>query len=136
MNSFFVSFRKPEACHNLIGLRNGGMILVGGYSYTPRIWQLKDETWTKLGELEMVSFEGTILAVNICLFQEHGLGSAIYINNYIFVYPGGPANDSGHAVQRIDLTDEEEFISSEIIGTHSGWYKHPILYVAPEDYCV
>ncbi|CAG5105009.1 Oidioi.mRNA.OKI2018_I69.chr1.g1752.t1.cds [Oikopleura dioica] len=95
---------KPEACHNLIGLRNGAMILVGGYSYTPRIWQLKDETWTKLGELEM----------------EHGLGSAIYINNYIFVYPGGPANDAGHAVQRIDLTDEEEFISSEIIGTHSG----------------
>ncbi|CAG5106485.1 Oidioi.mRNA.OKI2018_I69.chr1.g2865.t1.cds [Oikopleura dioica] len=115
-------FPENYASHNLIGLKNGGMILVGGYNavgYFSRIWQLKDNRWTKLGDLQTA----------------HGLGSAIFTGNSIYVFPGGPKTENEHAIQRIDFTAGEDFLQTQIIGYHSGWYKYPILLETSAYYC-
>jgi hypothetical protein len=54
----FYFFRKL-AYHSLVGLENGAMLLLGGYSYgswsvTTGIWQLKEEQWSRIGELTKV----------------------------------------------------------------------------------
>lgn len=43
--------------HNLVGLDNGAMLLLGGViSRTPQstVWQLKNDKWTNIGELFQV----------------------------------------------------------------------------------
>ena len=44
--------------HNLIGLDNGAMLLLGGmdssYSAETGIWQLKEEQWSRIGEFSKV----------------------------------------------------------------------------------
>jgi len=43
--------------HNLVGLDNGAMLLLGGVvSRTPQstVWQLKNDEWTNIGELFQV----------------------------------------------------------------------------------
>ena len=74
----------------------------------------------------------------LSFIKAHGLGSAILVDNFIFVYgPGDPLNNGfSHGVQRLDFTTEGEFISTQSIGHHSGKYKYPILYLAVANYCV
>ena len=47
---------KSFDSHNLVGLENGAMLLLGGYdlgrdSAQTGIWELKDEEWSRIGEL-------------------------------------------------------------------------------------
>ena len=47
------------ACHAIVGLNDGSMLLIGGKAnnvYVSDIWQLKDNTWTLVGNLGQVSF--------------------------------------------------------------------------------
>jgi hypothetical protein len=51
-------FRKMSD-HSLIGLDNGAMLLLGGFdlgslSYKKEIWELKDDQWSRIGELSKV----------------------------------------------------------------------------------
>jgi hypothetical protein len=54
----FYFFRKIYR-HSLVGLDNGAMLLLGGYdygssSYQTGIWELKDDQWSRIGELSKV----------------------------------------------------------------------------------
>jgi hypothetical protein len=45
--------------HSLVGLKNGAILLLGGYdsvsySFQTGIWQLKEEEWSRIGELSKV----------------------------------------------------------------------------------
>ena len=53
-------FFRRISSHSLVGLDNGAMLLLGGYDYGFRsdryipqtgIWQLKDDEWSRIGEL-------------------------------------------------------------------------------------
>ena len=98
------------------------MLLIGGFQSSIRqsnIWELNEE-WTKIGNLKSVMLIQSNL--NTISFKGVATGSAIRIGKSIFVYPG-----FGNDVQRIDLTQEEEIESIDIIGTHSQTYIYPIL---------
>ena len=52
-------FFRTISDHNLIGLDNGAMLLLGGLdwgsgSYISGIWELKDDQWSRIGELNSV----------------------------------------------------------------------------------
>jgi hypothetical protein len=55
----FYFFRKISR-HSLIGLDNGAMLLLGGYDLGSAgaaqtgIWQLKEDQWSRIGELSKV----------------------------------------------------------------------------------
>jgi hypothetical protein len=52
-------FLREIAYHSLVGLKNGAILLLGGYdsgsySFQTGIWQLKEEEWSRIGELSKV----------------------------------------------------------------------------------
>jgi hypothetical protein len=46
--------------HSLVGLKNGAMVLLGGWDWGWRggaqtgIWELKEDEWSRIGELSTV----------------------------------------------------------------------------------
>ena len=54
-----INFFSPIAFHSLVGLENGAMLLLGGQDqqsneYQTGIWMLKDDAWSRIGELSKV----------------------------------------------------------------------------------
>ena len=54
----FYFFRKIST-HSLVGLDNGAMLLLGGYDWGSKspqtgIWELKDDQWSRIGDLSKV----------------------------------------------------------------------------------
>jgi hypothetical protein len=52
-------FLREIGYHSLVGLKNGAILLLGGYdsgsySFQTGIWQLKEEEWSRIGELSKV----------------------------------------------------------------------------------
>ena len=54
------NFFRRTSSHSLVGLDNGAMLLLGGYDWgsygaaQTGIWQLKEDQWSRIGELSMV----------------------------------------------------------------------------------
>ena len=53
------NFFSPIALHSLVGLENGAMLLLGGINQQSNqrqtgIWMLKDDAWSRIGELLQV----------------------------------------------------------------------------------
>ena len=48
---------RPIEGHSLVGLENGAMLLLGGVAPGSQsgIWELKNDEWTRLGELKKVN---------------------------------------------------------------------------------
>ena len=54
-----LNFFSPITFHSLVGLENGAMLLLGGldqqsYEMQTGIWMLKDDAWSRIGELMQV----------------------------------------------------------------------------------
>jgi hypothetical protein len=50
-------FFRTISSHSLLGLDNGAMLLLGGHdgsSVQTGIWQLKDDQWSRIGQLSKV----------------------------------------------------------------------------------
>jgi hypothetical protein len=52
-------FFRSISDHSLVGLENGAMLLLGGYDwgsyrFLSEIWELKDDQWSRIGELDYV----------------------------------------------------------------------------------
>jgi hypothetical protein len=53
------NFFRRISFHSLVGLDNGAMLLLGGYDYgsggaQTGIWELKEDQWSRIGELSKV----------------------------------------------------------------------------------
>jgi hypothetical protein len=85
----FYFFRKISR-HSLIGLDNGAMLLLGGRDWgsagAPQtgIWQLKEDQWSRIGELSKVW--NKILKNLILVFQPAYSGSAIYVSRSVYYF--------------------------------------------------
>jgi len=116
----------PESTryHSLIGLEDQSLLLIGGYS--TQIWQLKDDAWSRIGELIQSAAEGSTLRI----------GRSIY---YFAGFPDETNSDPStrYPMQRIDLGANGEISNVEFIGqmpTDNYW---PILFEASSsDFCL
>jgi len=110
------------ACHAIVGLNDGSMLLIGGKNdnvYVSAIWQLKDNTWTLVGNLG----------------QANAFGTALYIDQSIYYYAGN-AQNAPYKHYKIDLTSDEQIQSIVEFGTHSEYYNYPIIVESNEEFCV
>jgi len=112
----------PEAwqSHSIIGLDDNSMLLLGGRigsTAQTGIWQLKENLWTRFGELT----------------QANCIGSAFYSERSIYFFSGAPSPYPNH---RIDLTENEQIKEVVRIGNHANDYYYPVLFQTSADYCV
>ena len=110
------------------------MLLLGGYDYESEsaqsgIWELKEEKWSRIGELSQV-WKNIFIKNSILVFQPARSGSVIYINRSIYFF------EYYRSIYRIDLTENEELKAVEKIGNQPGNYYYPVLYQTENDYCV
>ena len=123
------------ACHAIVGLNDGSMLLIGGKAnnvYVSDIWQLKDNTWTLVGNLGQVSFTFRPFFLYI---QANAFGTALYIDQSIYYYVGNAGSTPiGHF--KIHLTSDEQIESGVQFSTHSVYYNYPIVFETNEDFCV
>ncbi|CBY11692.1 unnamed protein product [Oikopleura dioica] len=113
----------PEALagHSSIGLDDNSMILLGGTIYGPGyqtgIWKIKENVWSRIGEL----------------IQSATYGSAFYTGRSIFFFNGGSSPYPNH---RIDLTADEEIKEVVRIGNHASAYFYPVLLETENNRCL
>ncbi|CBY12579.1 unnamed protein product [Oikopleura dioica] len=113
---------KRISVHSLVGLENQSMLLIGGRDYgnggadQSRIWQLKDENWSKIGELLQADF----------------YGSAIYIDRSVYYF----GYRSPYAIQRLDFNETEDLQNVARIGNQPGGFFLPVLFHTVSDYCI
>jgi len=105
--------------HGLVGLDNGAMLLLGGYvrksdSVQTGIWELKEDQWSRIGELS----------------KPADSGSAIYISSSVYYF-----EYANSAIHRLDLDENEELEAVEEIGRHPGRFGLPVLFQTDNDYC-
>jgi len=105
--------------HSLVGLDNGAMLLLGGWDSGSRssqtgIWQLKEEEWSRIGEL----------------LKPSRSGSAIYVSRSVYYF-----EYANSAIYRVDLDDNEEIEAVEEIGSQPSNYYWPVLFQTDSDYC-
>merc|ERR1712071_99451 len=107
--------------HSLVGLDNGAMLLLGGEDWGSRgaaqtgIWQLKEDQWSRIGELSQPAIDGSTFAVSRSIYFIEAYSSAIH---------------------RIDIDENDELEAVEEIGIQSGNYLRPVLLQTTNDYCV
>ncbi|CBY11694.1 unnamed protein product [Oikopleura dioica] len=108
------------AGHSSIGLDDNSMILLGGHigsTYQTGIWQIRENVWTRIGELT----------------QSAAFGSAFYTARSIFFFAG---NNSPYPNHRIDLTADEEIKEVVRIGNHERQYNYPVLLETENNRCL
>jgi len=112
------------ALHSLVGLENGAMLLLGGRDWgsggqigevTTGIWELKEEKWSRIGELLQPAREG----------------SGIYVGRAVYYF-----EKENTAIYRLDLDENEELEAVEEIGSQSGNYWFPVLFQTDNDFCL
>ncbi|CBY11773.1 unnamed protein product [Oikopleura dioica] len=113
---------KRISSHSLIALENQSMLLMGGMDWVndgvsqSGIWQLKDQTWSKIGELLRADYWGSAIYI----------GRSIYYFGYV-----------SKAIQRLDFNQEtEELQTVSQIGNQQGDYYYPVLFQTVPNYCV
>jgi len=119
-------FSKSVYGHSLVGLPNGDMLLIGGYSmdessYQNSIWRLGavSGTWTEDGALPKTILDG----------------SAILVDETIYYFGG--YNDVDYPIQRIDLVGTDFTIEkTELIGYQETFFGFPILLVVDTNVCI
>jgi len=113
-------FSENLSNHNLVGLANGDMLLIGGQvnsgdeSFQNSIWRLGavSGTWTE----------------DVALQKAYS-GSAILVDNAIYSFGiNGGAEDEG-PIQRIDLNNDFTIEKIELIGYQRNDFLWPILHV-------
>jgi len=106
--------------HNLVGLENGDMLLIGGYdgAFQSKVWRLSSATWTEEATLQK--------AVTI--------GSVIKLRNQIYAF-GGRGNGESHPIQRLDLAGDGTVDRIELIGNHDRIFYKPVLYIVDANTC-
>ncbi|CBY23422.1 unnamed protein product [Oikopleura dioica] len=118
------NFPKPLYGHNLIGLKNGDMLLIAGTTpfldddknriLTDSIWNLRNGIWTVYGTLK----------------QKVAFGSSLYVeaSKTIYVFAGEKNDKKEWPLQRIDLEEDESFMKSEYIyRSHRFYHYNPIM---------
>jgi len=105
--------------HSLIGLDNGAMLLLGGMDWGSQsvqtgIWELKDDQWSRIGELNSPATSGSVIYVSRSV--------------YMFEYQNS-------AIHRIDLDENEELEAVEQIGSQPAGYSFPVLLQTTNDFC-
>jgi len=107
--------------HSLVGLDNGAMLLLGGTDWgsggdvQTGIWELKEEQWSRIGELS----------------QPARAGSAIYVSKSVYYFEG-----HNSAIHRLDMDGNEELEAIDKIGSQPGRYFIPVLFQTNNDFCV
>jgi len=111
-------FPLPIYMASLVGLENGSMLRLGGRDGSSEkqtgIWMLKDDKWSRIGELS----------------QPTSYGNALYIGRSVYYF--------GYysAIHRLDFSEKEELQKVELIGTQPGAFYFPVLFHTTSDYCV
>jgi len=104
--------------HSLVGLDNGAMLLLGGKdrgsAVQTGIWRLKEERWSRIGELSKPAYSG----------------SAIYVSRSVYYF-----EYNFSAIHRVDMDDNEELEAVEGIGTQPSKYRVPVLFLTDNGYC-
>ena len=108
------------------------MLLLGGRdwgssSYQTGIWELKEDQWSRIGELSKVW--NKIKKKLILVFQPAYYGSAIYVSRSVYYFE---LNYS--AIYRVDLDENEELEAVQEIGRQPANYVYPVLFQADNDY--
>ncbi|CBY40922.1 unnamed protein product, partial [Oikopleura dioica] len=102
--------------HNLIGLKNGDLLLIGGqdpeFNYKNSIWRLSSGAWTLDGHLKKVD----------------AYGSAVYVGNSIYIM-------NFWAIQRIDIAGDDSLEKSELLGFHDEYYDNVRIFNVKEGTC-
>ncbi|CAG5109985.1 Oidioi.mRNA.OKI2018_I69.chr2.g4443.t1.cds [Oikopleura dioica] len=120
-----VEFQRKIDGHTLTGVKNGVLMMVGGFDneerqYSREIWRLKNEIWRMVGSLN-----------EFCYF-----GSALNIDGFIFIISGYKSASNGvYPVERITTTSDE-IIDVQVIGEHDFFAKTPVIFQALPDFCV
>ena len=131
-NRFFINLFRKQSAHCLVGLPSGNLLLVGGSGVWPAvftaIWLLKDDVWTKIGDLQTVNLKTEKHKQS---FKPNSSGSAITINNAVFIFSG---TSPPYPIQRLDF-EGDELVNNRVIAYSENSYI-PILFEAPADYCV
>jgi len=108
--------------HELIGLNNGDLLLIGGqdpeFNFMYSIWRLSSGTWTLDGYLKKV----------------HGFGSAVYVGNSIYIMGRVPEGWTS-IIQRIDIAGDDSFEKNELLGFHGEMHDSVILFNVKEGTC-
>ena len=110
------------------------MMLLGGTigsTYQTGIWKIKENIWSRIGELTQVENFYNIF-INL-QFQSAAWGSAIYTGRSIYHFSGTPSPYPNH---RIDLTADEEIKEVVRIGNHATQYNYPVLLVTENNRCL
>jgi len=113
-------FHLKTSSHSLVGLDNGAMLLLGGIDWgsggdaQTGIWELKDDQWSRIGELDSPADSG----------------SAIYVSRSVYMFEA-----QNSAIHRIDLDENEELEAVEQIGSQPGGYFFPVLLQTTNDFC-
>ncbi|CBY31242.1 unnamed protein product [Oikopleura dioica] len=119
-------FPKYINSHNLIGLKNGDLLTIGGIdsstsSDLSEIWRLSNDVWSLAGNL---------------LNPIH-MSSSIYIDKQIYVFAGRILSAGNmRSNQRIEMTEEENIERVTVFGEHNVNFYFPILYHAQKDFCL
>ncbi|CBY13541.1 unnamed protein product [Oikopleura dioica] len=110
--------------HDLIGLENGDMLLIGGYDQVneafihSKVWRLSSNLWTEEATLQKAVTGG----------------SAIKLHNQIYSF-GGRGIGEFHPIQRLDLAGDGTVDQIELIGNHDDTFWRPILYIVDANTC-
>ena len=123
-----------------MGLANGDMLLIGGYkdpwSVQNSIWRLSAVSgkWTEDVALQKVilTYQFFQLFINPN-FQPVGFGSAINVNNFIYVFGG--FNVDERPIQIIELREDSTIEQTSIIGDQGGKYYYPIVFAVDSNHC-
>jgi len=106
--------------HSLVGLDNGAMLLLGGRDLgnggaaQTGIWELKNDQWSRIGDLSKPAY----------------YGSAIYVSRSVYYF-----EHQNSAIHRLDLDENEELEAVREIGRQPKGYAWPVLFQTDSDYC-
>ena len=111
------------------------MLLLGGYDgsvHHTGIWQLKEDIWTRIGELKQVN-SSRVIQMSILYIKSASSGSVLYVGRSVYFYSG---KRSPYANQRLDLSAQEELTNVEVIGNHGSSHPYTVLYQTTPNKCV
>jgi len=111
--------------HNLVGLANGDMLLIGGWavaeeSFQNSIWRLvaPSGTWKEDGALQKAVSDASAILLGETIYSFAGSGDN-------FEYP----------IQRIDMDTGFTINKVEYIGDQGKWFTYPILLAVDTNVC-
>jgi len=118
--------------HNLVGLANGDMLVIGGWdrdldSYQNSIWRLvaASGTWTADGALQKAVGYGSAILVGKTIYSFGGVGTYSFEDNR-----------SDYPIQRIIIDADFTINNVETIGDQGNTHMHPILLPVETNVCL